>query len=142
MDSVIRLPFNQFLGLQPASTESGLLELPAAEKYLNHLGTVHASAQLALAEACSGEYLLKRLEGSEAPLAVVRRVEAKFKKPAHGRVVASVNEELTDIYESLADLTHKSRCLIAIHIDIHDEQGEHSLAASFEWFVSRNSNKA
>jgi acyl-coenzyme A thioesterase PaaI-like protein len=53
---VTELPFNAFLGLQLASDPEQLLQLPAGAKYLNHLGTVHASALLALAEASSGEF--------------------------------------------------------------------------------------
>src|SRR5438552_570394 len=63
--SVTELPFNSFLGLQKAAEPSQLLRLPPGGQYLNHLGTVHASAQLALAEASSGEFLLHRLASVE-----------------------------------------------------------------------------
>src|SRR5262245_23280331 len=56
---VTRLPFNALIGLEPASPESGcLVYLPADPKYANHLGTVHASALLAVAEAGSGAALI------------------------------------------------------------------------------------
>ncbi len=80
--SVTELPFNSFLGLQKATEPSQLLRLPPGGQYLNHLGTVHASAQLALAEASSGEFLLHRLASVEGIVAVVRRLEAKFRKNA------------------------------------------------------------
>ena len=51
--SVTELPFNRFLGIEVAADPSQLLRLPAGGQYLNHLSTVHASAQLALAEASS-----------------------------------------------------------------------------------------
>jgi acyl-coenzyme A thioesterase PaaI-like protein len=54
MNSVIELPFNQHVGLQIADDPAKLLQLPAGPQYLNHLGTVHASAQLALASSCCG----------------------------------------------------------------------------------------
>ena len=54
------------LGLFQAAAQ--LLVLPAGGQYLNHLGTVHASAQLALAEASSGEYLLRALGSAEGIL--------------------------------------------------------------------------
>ena len=57
--SVTELPFNSFLGIQIASEPSQILRLPSGEQYLNHLGTVNASTQLALAEASSGEFLLR-----------------------------------------------------------------------------------
>jgi len=54
--TVLDLSFNRFIGLQGAD-EPHLLRLPASERYLNHIGTVHASALVALAEASSGEFL-------------------------------------------------------------------------------------
>lgn len=52
---VTALPFNQLVGLEPASPESGfLVALPADPEHGNHLGTVHASALLTVAEAGSG----------------------------------------------------------------------------------------
>lgn len=72
---VTQIPFNHFLGIQQAAQDSGcLLELGDSPSYTNHLGTVHASVQLALAEASSGEFLLRTLpEFGNQVLAVVRR---------------------------------------------------------------------
>jgi len=70
---VSSIPFNRFLGLR---ADGAILTLPADANYLNHLGTVHASAQFALAEAASGQWLLGRF-GAEAAgnLAVVRHAD-------------------------------------------------------------------
>ena len=55
------------------------LELHDAENNNNHLGTVHASAQFALAEACSGQYLLKTFKAySSKIIPVVRKAETKY----------------------------------------------------------------
>src|SRR5687768_2271732 len=84
---VTALPFNRFLGLEPAPAASGfLVTLPGDPRYTNHLGTVHASALLAVAEAASGAFLAEHIGETEGVLAVVRRLESKFRKPAHGRV--------------------------------------------------------
>lgn len=107
LDSVTSLPFNRHVGIQKSSTGEGLLELPAGEQFLNHIGTVHAGAQLALAEACTGEFLLKLLSTAMGVVPVVRRVEAKFKKPAQGRIIANINTSLTQMDEPLADLQKK-----------------------------------
>src|SRR5689334_12508914 len=88
-NSVTELPFNQFIGIQTAPAPA-LLQIPADGKYLNHLGTVHAGAQLALAEAASGEFLLRTLGPNHGTIPVVRRLEAKFRKPANGMVIATV----------------------------------------------------
>jgi hypothetical protein len=71
--SVTELPFNSFLRIQISTEPSKLLQLPSGDGYLNHLGTVHASAQLALAEASSGEFLRRHsgsTEGSRAPASI------------------------------------------------------------------------
>ncbi|MFO0942175.1 MAG: DUF4442 domain-containing protein [Pirellulales bacterium] len=121
----------------------GVTGAPSGENYLNHIGTVHAAAQLALAEACSGEFLLRSLrqfpalqqlsEGTIIP--VVRRVESKFRKPANGRIIGKLNPQ-TSIEESLTELPSKGRCLLTIHIDIFDEHVQHTLMASFDWFIA------
>ena|SRR5947208_10071946 len=102
--SVTELPFNSFLGLQKATEPSQLLRLPPGGQYLNHLGTVHASAQLALAEASSGEFLLHRLASVEGIVAVVRRLEAKFRKPASGTVTSVANAPQEKLDQSLRTL--------------------------------------
>jgi len=102
--SVTELPFNSFLGLQKAAEPSQLLRLPPGGQYLNHLGTVHASAQLALAEASSGEFLLHRLASVEGIVAVVRRLEAKFRKPASGAVTFVANAPQEKLDQSLRTL--------------------------------------
>jgi hypothetical protein len=51
---VAQLPFNRLVGLESAAGDSGFLVcLPDGPQYANHLGTVHASAQIAVAEAGS-----------------------------------------------------------------------------------------
>jgi len=88
---VTALPFNRLLGLEPATPGSGfLVSLPDGPQYTNHLGTVHASALLAAAEAGSGVFLVRQFGEASGYLPVVRRLEAKFRKPARGRVAARV----------------------------------------------------
>ncbi len=136
--SVTELPFNRHVGIQKSSTDEGLLELPQGEQFLNHLGTVHAGAQLALAEACSGEFLLKALAGQTLLIPVVRRVEAKFKKPANGKITAKVSDTQSDIRNAIAELNVKGRCLLTIHVDLYDQSGQHTLASSFSWFIAKS----
>jgi hypothetical protein len=81
--NITELPFNSLLGIRPATDAEHLLLLPSGGQYLNHLGTVHAGAQLALAEASSGELLLKHIGSSDGLVPVLRRVEAKFRNLAN-----------------------------------------------------------
>ncbi len=135
--SVADLPFNTFLGLQPANDPSKLLVLPAGRQYLNHLGTVHASAQLALAEASSGEFLLRTLGVATDVVPVVRRLESKFRKPANGALMSSVSTSSEEVERAKAELAAKGRVLVPVTVEVHDESGAHTLSATVEWFVTR-----
>ena len=136
MVTVTELPFNRFLGLQPGGPAE-VLRLPAGGQYLNHLGTVHASAQLALAEAASGEFLLRRLGAVDGVVPVVRRMEAKFRKPANGSVAATVSTPPEAIDQLQTELASKGRALLSVAVELHDQSGAHTLSATVEWFIAR-----
>ena len=135
--SVTELPFNTFLGIQRATDPAHLLRLPSGAQYLNHLGTVHASAQLALAEASSGEFLLRHFGSPDGIVPVVRRIEAKFRKPATGTVTSTASATPESLVQMNAELTSKGRCLIPVNVELHDESGTHTLSATIEWFIQR-----
>ena len=131
--SVTELPYNVLLGIQPAA--DGALRLPGGPQYLNHLGTVHAGALLSLAEAASGEFLLRHFGGSTGLLPVVRRMEAKFRKPANGAVTARAQVSPEALAQLDADLAARGRALMTVSVELHDESGVHALSASVEWFL-------
>ncbi len=135
--SVTELPFNNFLGIQIASDPTQLLQLPAADRYLNHLGTVHASAQLALAEAASGEFLIRAFGSNAGFMPVVRRLESKFRQPANGTITSTVSTPPEAIDQLRNDLAAKGRALIKIAVELHDESGAHTLSATVEWFITQ-----
>ena len=97
--NVTAIPFNRFLGLR---ADGGVLTLPADPNYQNHLGTMHAGAQFALAEAASGQWLLSRF-GAEAAsnLAVVRHADVKFRRPAADSDAASSKRTRTPPGQSI-----------------------------------------
>jgi acyl-coenzyme A thioesterase PaaI-like protein len=136
--SVTELPFNSFLGIQSASEPSHLLRLPSGEQYLNHLGSVHASAQLALAEASSGEFLLRHFRSADGIIPVVRRLEAKFRKPANGSMTSTATATPEALAQLDSELASKGRSLIPVTVELHDESGAHTLSATFEWFIQRS----
>jgi len=137
MNSVTDLPFNRFLGIEVATEPGHVLRLPSGAQYRNHLGTVHASAQLALAEASSGEFLLRALGSTSGFVPVVRRLETKFRKPANGALTSTAAAPPEAIEQLRADLAAKGRAIISVAIELHDESGAHTLSATVEWFVTR-----
>jgi len=102
-----------------------------------HLGTVHASAQLALAEASSGEFLLKHFGSTEGIVPVVRRLEAKFRTPANGAVTSAASAAPESLAQLDAELASKGRSLIPVTVELHDESGVHTVSATVEWFIQR-----
>jgi acyl-coenzyme A thioesterase PaaI-like protein len=132
---VTGIPFNHFLGIKE---DGAALVLPEGEQYRNHLGTVHASAQFALAEAASGQWLLGRF-GDEASkyMAVVRKVEAKFRRPANGALHAQAEAGEAEAAAFADSLARRGRGMLAIRVRVLDKDDQTSLEADFEWFAQK-----
>lgn len=131
------IPFNAMLGITLAEAPF-ILQLPDASQLTNHLGTVHASAQLALAEATSGQILMSYFgDAADNTLAVVRRMEAKFKSPMHGRIVSRslVSEESLAMFAQT--LASRGRASVSIDVEVLDDGGSIGLAATVEWFAQQ-----
>lgn len=134
---ITQLPFNRLLGIEHSRHDGFVLSLPAGDQYTNHLGTVHAGALMALAEAASGEALLGAIGHLADPVVpVVRRFECKFRKPASGSISAKAGIPETARDQLLSDLATKRRSLIGITVELYDGSGLHCLSATVEWFVA------
>jgi acyl-coenzyme A thioesterase PaaI-like protein len=137
---VTQLPFNRLIGLEPAAAGSELLvSLPPGSQYTNHLGTVHASALLAVAEAGSGAFLAGRLGDATGFVPVVRRLEAKFRKPAAGRVSARAVVADADVGRWAAELAGRGRVSASVPVEVVDAAGVVVLSATVEWFIAHGS---
>ena len=135
---VSQLPFNTLIGLELANQDSGFLVcLPAGEQYTNHLGTVHGSALLAVAEAGSGAFLLQQFGDTKDFIPVVRKLEAKFRKPATGRVAARCNVAAEEISRWAKELSSRGRLSASIPVEVLDASNTLVLTATVEWFVAK-----
>jgi acyl-coenzyme A thioesterase PaaI-like protein len=104
----------------------------------NHLGTMHASAQFSLAEACSGLCLQKtfpQLENSVIP--ILRKCEVKFKRPATSsiRAQAEIMEEKIERFKQ--QLERKSRASIEAAVNVLDRDGTITMSGSYEWLAQK-----
>jgi len=137
--NVLDLPFNQILLLKPSDLPDTILMLEDEVKYQNHLGTVHAAAQYALAEATSGEVLERNFgkwDGAYFP--VVRRVEVKYKNPAKGRLFSTGYIDADKSLKARTELSEKGRTLVDVLVKIVDEEKNITFESTFTWFIAKD----
>src|SRR5262249_21418700 len=114
-----------------------LVCLPDGPQYTNHLGTVHASALLAVAEAGSGAFLVRQFGPGAGFVPVVRRLEARFRKPARGRVSARCAVPAGAVERWSAELVARGRVSAPVTVEVVDAAGVVVLSAVVEWFIAR-----
>ena len=140
---VISLPFNAHVGLARSETKGCLLELAPRAEHLNHLGTVHAGALYALAEATSGEFLVQARGDREAIGGVVRRAEVKYSRPAEGDrlLVSRVTTSLEVMEDAFSKIETRGRALVDIGVELRS--GEETLASfTFTWWLTSDAGVA
>jgi len=136
--NVLALPFNELLLIEKSDLPDTILMLDDREKYQNHLGTVHASAQYALAEASSGEIIERNFgdwNGEYFP--VVRRGEVKYKNPARGRLFSAGFIEADSAMKAKKELSERGRTLVEVKVKILDEGKNITLECTFTWFIAK-----
>ena len=134
--NVTDIPFNALLQIEKPGDSTFLLKLRESPSFLNHIGTVHACVQMSLAEASSGEWLVQALPHLvDKAVAVLRRVEAKFKSPMRGEIFSRATTSLDEVRRSAETMAGKGRAIIPVTIEIVDGSGSVGLAATFEWFA-------
>jgi hypothetical protein len=136
--NVLDLPFNKTLLLKESDEPGTVLMLDDGVKYQNHLGTVHAAAQYALAEASSGEILERNFgDWNGAYFPVVRRVEVKYKNPAKGRLFSDGFIEQKEVLKAKTELSEKGRTLVDVLVKVMDEGKNVTLETTFTWFIAK-----
>jgi acyl-coenzyme A thioesterase PaaI-like protein len=145
---VTDLAINRAMGMQLAPHGSDhIVTLPASPGgalLLNHVGSVHASVQFALAEAGSGELLLQHLGAAQDQVFVVLRTSSvKFRKPAppHGELRAAARFLDTDPETLSAELESRGRALVAVLVEVTDTQGVVTMTGQFDWFLQRQTGE-
>ena len=83
----------------------------------SHIRTVHASVQLALAEASTGQWLMQ------------------------GAIYSLSTTSLDEIRRFAEPLATKGRSLIPVTVEIVDGSGNVGLVATFEWFAPNRERK-
>ena len=131
---VTEIPFVKKAGV--IRSTKGVLELPFNQTNLNHLHTIHASAQFTLAETASGEALqtiFPELVGKVVP--VLRDSQVKFKKPATKTVSAHPMVSDEAISKFREQFNKKGRSSITVDVEITDSENVVTCIGTFNWFV-------
>ena len=135
------VPFNGFLGIQQSVKEGYILELANNDNLSNHLGTLHAGALFSLAEATSGEFLLRQFQSSELDiLPVVRRVDIKYSRPAESVVYSTAEFVDYSAEEMYAELIKRGKVIIKAKVELYNETNERIAVSTIHWFL-RELNK-
>ena len=127
------IPFVKHIGIEEKSNE---LSLDFNKKVLNHINTIHASAQFTLAETQSGihlQSLFPELEGKVIP--VLRDAQIKYKKPAQEKIIASASADVEAVEKFKLQFDKKGRGLLQIEVKIQDINDVLTCQATFTWFV-------
>jgi len=134
---VTDLALNQLLGIRLAPADSEhVLEMPDSALLGNHLGTIHVTAQFALAEAASGEFLLGTLGVRQSEVVgILRRAEIKCSRPAAGLLRAWARFETPADAESFAGLWKHRRTSISVRGEIRDTTNNLTMRTTHEWFL-------
>ena len=133
------LALNQAMGMRQGPPGAPhLLELPLAPRLQNHLGTMHAAAQFALAEAASAECLLREFPAiAPTVVPVVRGVTLKYRKPATSDLFAFASVDDAARQNLAADLAHRSAARATVNVELKDAAGTLTFSGQFEWVVAK-----
>ena len=139
------LVLNRFIGIRGAPDGSGhVLEMPLAQSVVNHLGTVHAAAQFALAEAASAELLLRRFATlSGNVVAVVRSAAVKYRKPAKSLLRAFARLENPAAEAELPiDVERRGHATVQVRVELIGEDGRNTFIGEFGWHIAKAGHQA
>jgi uncharacterized protein (TIGR00369 family) len=133
------IPFNRHLGIEITELEMGraVATLPEAPQLLNHVGTQHAAALFAVAEAASGAAAgaLADVITTVTPLA--RSAQITYLKPARGPITATARVDY-DAAEMRAKLDADGKADFAAAVDLTDGQGVKVAQVGVAWYVRKN----
>lgn len=133
---VTQIPFAKHIGIE--KKDEGTLQLESSPSVLNHIETIHASAQFALAETQSGLYLqIVFPELEDKVVGLLRGATVKYKNPALTSIYASSSIEESIKEKFLTTLHKKSRASITVTVKVRDSDDVLTMMGEYNWFVQK-----
>ena len=133
---MIQIPFAKHIGIE--RKDEGTLKLEPLQRVQNHIQSIHASAQFALAETQSGLFLQEVFpEYVGKVVGVLRSSTVKYKASAMTTIVdkATLDDEAKKKFSM--QLERKGRATIAIDVSILDKEGIVTIQGVFTWFIQK-----
>ena len=135
---ILSIPFHKLLNIERNQNDDDFIfQIEERPELHNHLGTLHACAQLSLAEATAGEYLQQQFpEIKDTVVPVIRRTEVKYSMPAKGTLFSKASFSSGSKEDFLKELESKKRCIIPIKVEVFNTESKRTLSAVFDWFIT------
>ena len=132
--NVLEIPFVKHVGIK----KDGELKLNMKGELINHIQTIHASAQFTLAETASGACLMEEFpqyKGEVIPM--LRSSIVKYKSPATSmlRAKATLTKEAKEKF--LRQFERRGQGVIAVEVELFNEESLMTMEGEFVWFVAR-----
>ena len=128
----------EFVKLVGIEQSEDSVSLAFKKNVLNHIESIHASAQFTLAETQSGLHLQKlfpELVGRVVPM--LRESKIKYKKPALKSIVAFAKCSDEDIEKFQTLFAKKGRATLSVSVEVKDSDGVVTALSEFIWFVQK-----
>ena len=128
----------EFVKLVGIEQSQNSVSLAYKKDVLNHIESIHASAQFTLAETQSGLYLQElfpELVGKVIPM--LRESKIKYKKPALKTIVAFASCSDENIMKFKEQFAKKGRSTLSVSVDVKDSEGVLTASSEFIWFVQK-----
>ncbi|TAL41641.1 MAG: hypothetical protein EPN89_18835 [Methylovulum sp.] len=93
---------------------------------------------MAVAEAGSGAFLSQHFANETGVIPVVRKLEAKFRKPVSGQVSARCEVAADELVRWSTELASRGRVSASIPVEVIDGTGVVVMSAVVEWFIVRD----
>ena len=132
----MNVPLVSHLGIERRDEKT--LKLAYHNNVQNHIGTIHAAAQFALAETQSGDYLsglFPQHKGKFLPL--LRSSTVKYRNPASSEIYAEAVAKEADLKKFETQFLKKGRATISVVVKVMDSEGVVTMEGEFNWFVQR-----
>ena len=128
----------EFVKLVGIEQSENSVSLAYKKDVLNHIESIHASAQFTLAETQSGLYIQKLfpdLVGKVIPM--LRESKIKYRKPALKNIVAFASCSDEYIAKFTEQFAKKGRSTLSVSVDVKDSEGVLTASSEFIWFVQK-----